>query len=151
MSLLRKKHFALWIWTAAVLLEGVSSPVLEAQPQSLPPKVLSYADLVLYNGQVLTVDDSFRIAQAVAVRDDNILAVGSSDRIRAMAGPNTRQIDLKGRSVTPGLIDTHIHFHNYAERGLIPRVIFQTRQQALRMSTIMAAYYLRWREDPGLG
>ena len=117
MRLFNKNHFALWIWTAAVLLPGSSSRGLEAQQLSVPPEVLAYADIVLYNGQVLTVDDDFTIAEAVAIRDGKFLALGSDQRIRALAGPNTRQIDLQGKSVVPGFIDTHNHYNGYAERG----------------------------------
>ena len=129
MSLFNKNHFALWIWTAAVLLPGVSSRGLEAQQPSVPSEVLAYPNIIAYNGKVLTVDDAFTTVQALAVRDGKFLAVGSNQRIRAMAGPNTRQIDLQGKSVVPGFIDTHNHYNGYAERGLIPRVIFRTRTQ----------------------
>ena len=132
MSLFNKNHFALWIWTAAVLLPGVSSRGLEAQQRSVPPEVLAYADMVLYNGQILTVDDDFTIVEAVAIRDGEFLARGSNQRIRAMAGPNTRQINLAGKTVIPGFIDSHTHFHNRAERGLWPNLVFQTRDQWLR-------------------
>ena len=80
---------------------------LEAQQANLPPEVLHYADFVLYNGKVLTADRDFRVAEAVAVRDGLFMAVGQTDRIKSMAGPNTRQIDLKGKTVTPGIIDMH--------------------------------------------
>jgi predicted amidohydrolase YtcJ len=67
------------------------------------------ADLVLSNGKIITVDDRFTIAQAVAIAGDRIVAVGSNQDITRLAGPNTRRIDLMGRSVTPGLIDNHLH------------------------------------------
>ena len=67
------------------------------------------ADVVLSNGKIITVDDRFTIAQAVAIAGDRIVAVGSNQDIGRMAGPNTRRIDLMGRSVTPGLIDNHLH------------------------------------------
>ena len=129
MSLFNKNHFALWIWTAAVLLPGVSSRGLEAQQLSVPPEVLAYPNIIAYNGKILTVDEAFSTAQALAIRDGKFLAVGSNQRIRAMAGPNTRQIDLRGKSVVPGFIDTHNHYNGYAEQGLIPRVIFRNRAQ----------------------
>jgi predicted amidohydrolase YtcJ len=66
-------------------------------------------DLVLSNGKIVTVDDRFTIAQAVAVRGDRIVAVGSNTDINRLAGSNTRRIDLGGRTVTPGLIDNHMH------------------------------------------
>ena len=91
--------------TLAIL--GLSSA--RAQQQDLPQEVIAYADLVLYNGKVLTADDDFSIYEAVAVRDGKFLAVGQSDLIQRMAGPQTRQVDLDGRSVVPGLFDTHLH------------------------------------------
>jgi len=68
------------------------------------------ADFVLTNGKIITVDAQFSIAQAVAVRGDRIVAVGTSADITRMAGPNARRIDLRGRAVVPGLIDNHAHF-----------------------------------------
>lgn len=68
------------------------------------------ADLVLINGTVLTVDRSDSVAQAVAIRDGKIAAVGTTTQIKAMAGSATEVIDLLGRTVTPGLIDSHVHF-----------------------------------------
>ena len=76
-----------------------------AQAQSPGPA----PDLVLHGGKVVTVDARFSIAQAVAVRGDRIVAVGSDDAVRALAGPATRQIDLRGRTVIPGLMDGHLH------------------------------------------
>jgi len=67
------------------------------------------ADLVLTNGKIITVDERFTIAQAVAIAGDRIVAVGSNDEINRRAGPSTRRIDLRGRSVVPGLIDNHLH------------------------------------------
>jgi len=66
-------------------------------------------DLVLLNGKVITVDERFAIAQALAVRGDRLVAVGSNSDVARLAGPNTRRIDLRGRSVIPGLIDNHMH------------------------------------------
>jgi len=66
-------------------------------------------DLVLLNGKVITVDERFSIAQALAVRGDRLVAVGSNSDVARLAGPNTRRIDLRGRSVIPGLIDNHMH------------------------------------------
>ena len=67
------------------------------------------ADLILTNGKVITVDDKFTIAQAVAVKGDRVVAVGTNQQIAQMAGTATRRIDLRGRSVIPGLIDNHMH------------------------------------------
>jgi predicted amidohydrolase YtcJ len=67
------------------------------------------ADTILTNGKILTVDGKFSIAQALAVRGERILAVGTNDEVRKHADPGTKVIDLGGRTVIPGLIDSHIH------------------------------------------
>ncbi len=94
---------------AVVALWGAQGTVLKAQQQDLPPEVVAYADLVLYNGKVLTADDKFTTAEAVAARDGRILAVGTTDRVLKMAGPKTQRIDLKGRTLMPGIVDLHTH------------------------------------------
>ena len=67
------------------------------------------ADLILTNGKIITVDEKFTIAQAIAIKADRIVAVGSNQQIGQMAGTATRRIDLRGRAVVPGLIDNHMH------------------------------------------
>jgi predicted amidohydrolase YtcJ len=67
------------------------------------------ADLILHNGRIVTVDGGFTIARAVAVRGDRFVAVGDDARIRLLASAKTRQIDLRGRTVIPGLMDGHLH------------------------------------------
>jgi predicted amidohydrolase YtcJ len=66
-------------------------------------------DLVLSNGKIITVDERFTIAQAVAIKGDRIVAVGTNQEMAQLAGTNARRIDLLGRAVIPGLIDNHIH------------------------------------------
>ena len=73
------------------------------------------ADTVFVNGKVLTVDDRFSVAQAVAVKGERVMATGSNAEIGKLAGPQTRRIDLKGKTVIPGLIDNHAHFMRAAE------------------------------------
>ncbi len=73
------------------------------------------ADLILHNGKIVTVDNSFSIVQAIAVTGQRITAVGSNVDVLKLSGPNTRVMDLKGRTVVPGVIDTHRHTHNIIE------------------------------------
>jgi predicted amidohydrolase YtcJ len=73
-----------------------------------------FADAVYHNGKVLTVDERFSVAQALAVRDGKIMAVGSNAEILNLAGPNTQRLDLKGKTIIPGFIDTHSHLFQYA-------------------------------------
>jgi len=67
------------------------------------------ADTVLLNGKILTVDPQSSIQEAIAIREGKILAVGKTAEVRRFAGPRTRLIDLQGRTVIPGLIDSHLH------------------------------------------
>src|SRR5262245_48212215 len=67
------------------------------------------ATLIFAGGRVHTVDAQNRIAEALAVAGERILAVGSDAKVRALAGPGTRVVELHGRSLLPGLIDAHCH------------------------------------------
>jgi len=67
------------------------------------------ADLVVHHAKVVTVDSQFRIAEAFAVRGERIVAVGSDDEVMKLVGPKTQVLDLKGRTVLPGLMDSHTH------------------------------------------
>lgn len=67
------------------------------------------ADVIFTNGRILTVDDRFRIVTAMAVRGDRILATGTTAAMARHTGPNTRKVDLGGKTVIPGLIDSHTH------------------------------------------
>ena len=95
-------------WIQALVVLGVIA--LAAPPggaQQAPE------EMVLYNGKIITVSDhSFTsnlgtVAEAMHVRDGKVLHVGTNATIRPMAGAGTRQIDLRGRTVIPGLILTH--------------------------------------------
>jgi predicted amidohydrolase YtcJ len=66
-------------------------------------------DVLLTNGKIITVDAGFTVAQAVGVRGERIVAVGTNDAVARLAGPATRRIDLGGKAVIPGLIDNHMH------------------------------------------
>ena len=67
------------------------------------------ADLILYHAKVLTVDEKFSVAEAVAVKGDRILAVGSDEAVLKLKGPKTKLVDAQGRNVLPGLYDSHTH------------------------------------------
>jgi len=71
--------------------------------------VKGFADLVLTNGKIVTVDEKFSIKEAVAVKDGKIFAVGGDGEMRRWTGPRTQVINLNGRTVIPGLNDSHIH------------------------------------------
>src|SRR5579863_10717215 len=79
--------------------------VLAQQGNPLSP------DAIFYNGKIVTVDAASDIQQAFAVKGEEFLAVGTSAKIRALAGKNTRLVDLHGSTVIPGLADDHHHVY----------------------------------------
>lgn len=79
-------------------------PTAYGQPPAPQP-----VDLILHRGKIVTVDDRFSIRQALAVRDGRIVAVGSNGSVLKLRGPGTKVIDLQGKTVLPGLIDSHTH------------------------------------------
>jgi predicted amidohydrolase YtcJ len=93
-------HTDRFVFAALLLLAAV--PAIA----QVPAELVAYPELILINGKVITVDRDFTVAEAVAVRDGKILAVGTSADIRRLAGPSTRTIDLAGKSVVPGFIDS---------------------------------------------
>ena len=114
---------------------GPTSVRLSAQ-QAIPPEVLSWADIVLYNGKILTADENFTIAEAVAIRDGKFLAIGETDRILAMAGPQTGKLDLKGKTVTPGILEMHGGpsgplYRDWGQKWLPGEGPWRTKEEAL--------------------
>lgn len=84
-------------------------------PASVSAQAPAPADLVVLNGKVLTVDPGFRVVEAVAVRGGVFVLVGTNEQARKLVGKTTRVIDAGGKSVVPGLIDSHVHALGVAE------------------------------------
>ena len=78
------------------------------------------ADLIVTGGRVITIDPSFSIAEAVAVRDDKIIAVGGATEIADLAVNHTQIIDTDGRAIIPGLIDAHAHMDREGLKPVFP-------------------------------
>lgn len=94
------------------LLAACAEPTGEdaaAAPGAGMEQVVEYADLLLINGGIYTVDAERRRVQAAAVRDGVFVAVGSNEEVEPLRGPDTRVIDLSGRLALPGFHDTHVH------------------------------------------
>ncbi len=68
-----------------------------------------YADIILFNGKIITVDNNFSIQEAVAVKDGRILAVGKNEEITKLLTSSTREINLEGKTVIPGINEGHVH------------------------------------------
>jgi predicted amidohydrolase YtcJ len=73
------------------------------------PASANSPDLLLVNGKIVTLDAASSVKEALAIEGGHITAAGSTDELRKLAGPATKVIDLGGRTVIPGLIDSHIH------------------------------------------
>ncbi|MFH1194425.1 MAG: amidohydrolase family protein [bacterium] len=77
------------------------------------------ADLILKNGNIITIDDSIPNAQAIAIKGDKILFVGSNEEIENFIGDSTETIDLDGKFVMPGFFESHAHFLGVGQSKLI--------------------------------
>lgn len=67
-------------------------------------------DLLITNGKIITVDEDFSIAESLAIKENRIVAVGKTEDILGLKGPKTKILDLRGKTVIPGLMDSHVHF-----------------------------------------
>ncbi len=120
----------LWIMMCTILSAGLA----QAQDISVPVELVTYPELILHNGKIITADDKETVAVAVAIRNGKFLAVGDNDRVLKLAGPDTKKIDLQGKSVVPGFIDTHLHqafAGQVSKRGSNGRITFKTKESGL--------------------
>lgn len=91
-------------------LAALAAVALAGGAQAATPYVpTGAADLIVYNAKVVTVDPGFSIARAFAVKDGRFTAVGDDAAIQRLAGPNTRRVDMGGKTVLPGFNDSHVH------------------------------------------
>ncbi len=104
------------LFVAALMLTLVSSPLLRAQ-NALPAEVADhgYADQIVVNGKIVSMDDPGynanpgHIYEAMAIKGTRIMALGTNQQIRAMASQKTKVIDMAGRLVIPGILESHHH------------------------------------------
>src|SRR5258706_16466945 len=92
--------------SAATTIAALGSMLAAAQPVFAAER----ADTILLNGRIITVDQRFSVAEAIAIRGGRIAAAGKNAHGLEHPGPGTKVIDLKKRTVIPGLIDNHAHF-----------------------------------------
>ena len=98
-----KKTVVTFAQILLTVLVGTTLVSCGATQQELAP------DVIFYNGEIVTVDEDFRIAAAVAIRDGRFVAVGSNEEVRRLGGPRTQEFDLAGRMALPGFYNNHIH------------------------------------------
>ncbi|GAA4128801.1 amidohydrolase [Aminobacter aganoensis] len=92
-----------------LLRNTVLTMTLMCSPLALSAALAQAPDLILRNGEVITMDPANPQAQALAISGERIVAVGSNQDIDALAAKDTQVVDLAGKTVIPGLIDTHVH------------------------------------------
>ena len=92
------------------------------------------ADLIIWNGKIITVDPDNTIAEAVAVKDSLVLAVGTNAEMAQYQGPETDMRNLNGRTVTPGMIDAHLHlmYYGQAENDYVNLRCYDTIEEVVR-------------------
>src|SRR5215470_16001695 len=120
--LIRRRHFILGAGATfmGALASSHSAKTQLDLPRSPATPLVRPADMILKNGRIITVDPASTIAQAIAIASDRIIAVGLNDAMATHIGPATRVIDLKGKTVIPGLTDGHAHMDREALRNIFP-------------------------------
>jgi hypothetical protein len=115
--------------------------ILQAAPPISPWDYL-IPDLIINKGKIITVDEDFSIVEALAVKDNRIVAVGKTEDILGLKGAKTKILDLQGKTVIPGLQDSHIHFMelgadliykiNLAEARSVEEITNMVKEQVLK-------------------
>ena len=134
------KYLGTWPIPALLLLFQLSSAFGQ-----LPPEVarFGYPETIFLNGKVVSMDDASRstevgsIYQAVAVKEDKILKLGTTEQVRAIAGPDTQIFDLKGRTLIPGIIEPHSHMYGRAVQ-LLDRLGFKYPPEGVYFTSAQA-------------
>lgn len=146
---------------ASLLLALGSDGTQDQTRGAYPEAVLAFPDTIVHNGRIVTMDDRTpgegvgTVAQAMAARNGVILSLGTNDSVLALKGPKTRVIDLAGRTVIPGLIDTHSHFHDYAGRhwgfaGVPPPIVVRSEDSEVLMKRVRDGVLERVaKQEPG--
>jgi len=92
-----------------ILCVALVTLIVVVGSSALPTASAAPPDVIVHHGKIVTVDDDFSIAEAMAVQGDRIVAVGKNGDVLKLAGPKTKRINLQGKTVLPGLIDSHVH------------------------------------------
>ena len=132
-----RKGIDFWLGSAFFLLLTLSQAVAQ-----LPPEVarVGYADTIFINGKIVSMDDVSnstevgRVYQALAVKGERIMKLGTSEEVRPLAGPETKVLDLQGRTLIPGIIEPHSHIYGRVT-SLLDRLGFDYPPKGVLMAT----------------
>jgi predicted amidohydrolase YtcJ len=120
-NLIPRRRFLTGVVAAAGgLVSGCPAQAQGTAARTPAAPLVRPADTILKNGKIVTADSAFTIAQSIAIAGDRIITVGPDEAMAANIGPATRVIDLKGKTVVPGLIDGHAHMDREALRNVFP-------------------------------
>ena len=120
-EIIRRRDFLASTAVAAAVTTGVvTAEGQTTRPSPAANPVPRAADLVLRNGNIITVDVGFTTARGIAIAGDRIITVGSDAAMTPHTGPETRVLDLKGKTVIPGLIDGHAHMDREGLKTIFP-------------------------------
>ncbi|MGD8455122.1 MAG: amidohydrolase family protein [Anaerolineales bacterium] len=96
-------------------LKTMAIAIIDSPPQTLLPAA-DAASIIFHNGYVITLDEENHVFEAIAIKGNEILAVGTNDEILALQGEDTTLIDLSGQTLLPGFIDGHTHILIFPDR-----------------------------------
>lgn len=119
---MKKTHYVVHVLAGLLCF---AHTVMAQQPDS---RILHYPDMIILNGNIISMDDDGvnenvgSSYQAMAIRDGRIFELGTNDSVSKLSGPDTTIFDVNGRTVLPGIIDTHSHPHEYAEEHWGPPI-----------------------------
>ena len=116
---------------------GTSMCLAGAIPAAAQQADFNSPDVVLINGKILTMDGRSSVSEALAVRDGKIVAIGANASIKSLVGAKTRVVDVSGKTVVPGMIDTHVHFRA-AGLGEYVVILSRAKNVAEALETIKA-------------
>lgn len=117
---MKSRHFLVTIFALSSACLFFLPPTWAQGTITVPQDLVVYPELIVYNGKIVTMNDSEinsnigTIMEAMAVRDGRVWKLGKNDEVLKYAGPNTKRINVGGRTVIPGIINVHTHIHEYA-------------------------------------
>ncbi|MCB0493166.1 MAG: amidohydrolase family protein [Cyclobacteriaceae bacterium] len=102
-----------WLFSALLLVNGCNLPTPDPGPDF---PTTEFADIVFYNGTVITMNEAYPEGQAIAIKGKKILGVGTTLQALTTANRDTKLYDLKGKTIMPGIVDAHTHVFNDRDR-----------------------------------